>query len=68
VNQEDVGRYWDGNAEAWTKLARTGYESLASVDSPIPFFPGTTRTIPKSDHRLSCFKRRHPLLLANLSM
>jgi len=26
VNHEDVGRYWDGNAEAWTKLARAGYD------------------------------------------
>jgi len=26
VNHEDVGRFWDGNAEAWTKLVRAGYD------------------------------------------
>jgi SAM-dependent methyltransferase len=26
VNHEDVGRYWEGNAEAWTRLARAGYD------------------------------------------
>lgn len=26
MDHEDVGRYWDGNADAWTKLARAGYD------------------------------------------
>ena len=26
MNHEEVGRYWDGNADAWTKLARAGYD------------------------------------------
>lgn len=26
MNHEDVGRYWNGNAEAWTQLARAGYD------------------------------------------
>jgi SAM-dependent methyltransferase len=26
VDHEDVGRFWEGNAEAWTKLARAGYD------------------------------------------
>jgi trans-aconitate methyltransferase len=26
VNHKDVGRFWECNAEAWTKLARSGYD------------------------------------------
>ncbi len=27
MDSEQVGRYWEGNAEAWTKLARAGYDT-----------------------------------------
>jgi hypothetical protein len=26
MNSKDVGRYWDDNAKAWTKLVRAGYD------------------------------------------
>jgi ubiquinone/menaquinone biosynthesis C-methylase UbiE len=26
MDHREVGRYWDGNADAWTKLARAGYD------------------------------------------
>jgi SAM-dependent methyltransferase len=26
MDHEDVGRYWEGNAEAWTELVRAGYD------------------------------------------
>jgi len=26
MDHHEVGRYWDGNADAWTKLARAGYD------------------------------------------
>jgi putative hydrolase of the HAD superfamily len=26
MKDEEVGRYWEGNAEAWTKLSRAGYD------------------------------------------
>jgi ubiquinone/menaquinone biosynthesis C-methylase UbiE len=26
MKHSEVGRYWDGNADAWTKLARAGYD------------------------------------------
>src|SRR5919205_1628120 len=26
MNHEEVGRFWNANAEAWTKLARAGYD------------------------------------------
>jgi ubiquinone/menaquinone biosynthesis C-methylase UbiE len=26
MNHEEVGRFWNGNAEAWTRLARAGYD------------------------------------------
>jgi ubiquinone/menaquinone biosynthesis C-methylase UbiE len=26
MDHEEVGRFWDGNADAWTELARAGYD------------------------------------------
>jgi len=26
MDHEEVGRYWDGNAEVWTQLVRAGYD------------------------------------------
>jgi hypothetical protein len=26
VNHKEVERFWEGNAEAWTRLARAGYD------------------------------------------
>ena len=26
MDHEEVGRYWDENAEVWTELVRTGYD------------------------------------------
>jgi hypothetical protein len=26
VDHEEVGRVWEGNAEAWTRLLRAGYD------------------------------------------
>ena len=26
MNHKEVGKYWDGNAQAWTKLSRMGYD------------------------------------------
>jgi hypothetical protein len=26
LNHEEAGRYWEGNAEAWTRLARAEYD------------------------------------------
>ena len=26
MDHEEVGRYWNANAAAWTKLARAGYD------------------------------------------
>jgi hypothetical protein len=26
MDHEEVGRYWDGNAEVWTELVRAGYD------------------------------------------
>ena len=25
MDHEEVGRYWDGNAEVWTEMVRAGY-------------------------------------------
>ena len=26
MNHKEAGEYWDGNADAWTQLARAGYD------------------------------------------
>jgi hypothetical protein len=26
MDHEEVGRYWDGNAEVWTAMVRAGYD------------------------------------------
>lgn len=32
MDHEEVGRYWNGNAETWTKLARAGYDVYRDYD------------------------------------
>ena len=27
MDHQEVGRYWNGNADAWTRLARAGYDT-----------------------------------------
>jgi hypothetical protein len=29
MNHEEAGRFWNANAEVWTKLARAGYDNQA---------------------------------------
>ena len=31
MNHLEVGRYWDDNAEAWTTLAREGYDNWRNL-------------------------------------
>jgi SAM-dependent methyltransferase len=38
MNHEEVGRHWEANAEAWTKLARAGYDiSRDGLNTPAFF-------------------------------
>ena len=38
MNHEDVGRYWDENAEVWTELVRAGYDySRDGLNIPASF-------------------------------
>ena len=38
MNHEEVGRYWDENAEVWTELARAGYDhSRDGLNTPAFF-------------------------------
>jgi 2-polyprenyl-3-methyl-5-hydroxy-6-metoxy-1,4-benzoquinol methylase len=35
MDHVEVGRYWNGNAEAWTRLSRAGYDRYRdSFDTP----------------------------------
>lgn len=38
MNHEEVGRYWNANAEAWTKLARAGYDVYRNYLNTPAFF------------------------------
>ena len=38
MNHEEVGRYWNGNAETWTKLARAGYDVYRDYLNTPAFF------------------------------
>ncbi len=38
MNHEEVGKYWDGNAETWTKLARAGYDVYRDYVNTPGFF------------------------------
>ena len=38
MNHEEVGRFWNGNAEAWTKLARAGYDVYRDYLNTPAFF------------------------------
>jgi ubiquinone/menaquinone biosynthesis C-methylase UbiE len=38
VDHRDVGRYWNANAEAWTKLSRAGYDVYRDLVNTPAFF------------------------------
>jgi len=38
VDHREVGRYWDGNAEAWTRLSRKGYDTYRDHLNTPAFF------------------------------
>ena len=38
MDNEEVGRYWDKNAENWTKLARMGYDKCRDLINSPAFF------------------------------
>jgi hypothetical protein len=38
MDHEEIGRYWDGNAEVWTELVRAGYDHYRDgLNSPAFF-------------------------------
>jgi len=36
MDHEEVGRYWDENAEVWTELVRAGYDHYRAAWTPRP--------------------------------
>ena len=43
MNHKEVGRYWDANASAWTRLARSGFDIYRDYLNTPAFFD----TLPK---------------------
>jgi hypothetical protein len=51
MNHEEAGRLWNANAEAWTTLARSGYDIYNEGNSR-PTSPGQLlETVPTSTRR-----------------
>lgn len=38
MDDKEVGKYWDENAENWTKLARMGYDQCRDLINSPAFF------------------------------
>jgi hypothetical protein len=38
LDHDYVGRYWEGNAEAWTRLGRAGYDVCPDGFNTLAFF------------------------------
>ena len=38
MDDKEVGKYWEGNAENWTKLARSGYDRCRNLINTPAFF------------------------------
>jgi len=38
MDHREVGRYWNGNADTWTKLARAGYDVYRDCLNTPAFF------------------------------
>ena len=64
MDHREVGHYWDGNADAWTKLAREGYDVYRDYVNT----PGFFRMLPDVDGLrgldVGCGEGHHTRLLA----
>ena len=64
MNHEDVGRYWNGNAEAWTQLARAGYDVYRDYLNTPAFFAMLPDVTGLSGLDIGCGEGHNTRLLA----
>jgi len=64
MNHEEVGRYWNGNAATWTKLARAGYDVYRDYLNTPAFFTMLPDVAGLSGLDIGCGEGHNTRLLA----
>jgi ubiquinone/menaquinone biosynthesis C-methylase UbiE len=64
MDHEEVGRYWDENAETWTKLVRAGYDHFRDGLNTPAFFEMLPKVDGLSDLDVGCGEGHNTRLLA----
>ena len=64
MNHEEVGRYWNGNAEMWTQLARAGYDVYRDYLNTPAFFAMLPDVTGLSGLDIGCGEGHNTRLLA----
>jgi ubiquinone/menaquinone biosynthesis C-methylase UbiE len=64
MDHEEVGRYWDGNAEAWTELVRAGYDHYRDGLNTPAFFEMLPNVEGLSGLDIGCGEGHNTRLLA----
>jgi len=64
MNHEEVGRYWNGNAETWTRLARAGYDVYRDYLNTPAFFAMLPDVTGLSGLDIGCGEGHNTRLLA----
>jgi SAM-dependent methyltransferase len=64
MDHEEVGRYWDGNADAWTELARAGYDVYRDFLNTPAFFESLPDVAGLSGLDIGCGEGHNTRLLA----
>ena len=65
MNNEEVGKYWNGNAEAWTKLSRAGYDLYRDNLNTPAFFDMLPEVDGLSGLDIGCGEGHNTRLLAD---
>jgi SAM-dependent methyltransferase len=65
MDHEEAGRYWDGNADAWTELARAGYDVYRDFLNTPGFFASLPDVAGLSGFDIGCGEGHNTRLLAD---
>src|SRR5947209_9803303 len=64
MNHEEVGRYWNANADAWTQLARAGYDVYRDYLNTPAFFDLLPDVAGRAGLDIGCGEGHNTRLLA----
>lgn len=65
MNHQEAGRYWDGNADTWTKLARAGYDVYRDHLNTPAFFAALPQVTGLIGLDIGCGEGHNTRLLAD---